>query len=138
MLLEKVRLGLIDSMSHESGLSKLSAAGIIESSRSGRFTKPMLAKRFYSAMNKSGEYTRQRGLDVQQKKQLILTHLQNFPKAYIADIDGALGYQVKRSTLNNYLKALHKEGLIEFIGNRHIGRGDNRGYWTLAKKDLSK
>lgn len=137
VLLEKVRLGLIDSMSHEAGLSKLSAAGIVESSRSGRFTKPMLAKRFYSAMNKSGEYTRQRGLDLEQKKQLILTHLQNFPKAYVADIDEALGYQVKRSTLNNYLKALHDEGKIEFIGNRHIGRGDNRGYWTLTK-DLSK
>ncbi len=138
VLLEKVRLGLIDSIGHESGLAKLSSAGIIEGSRSGRFTKPMLAKRFYSAMNKSGEYTRQRGLDVQQKKQLILTHLQNFPKAYVADIDEALGYQVKRSTLNNYLKALHEEGKIEFIGNRHIGRGNNRGYWTSKKKDLSK
>ena len=133
VLLEKVRLGQVDSMNYDTGLAKLSAAGIIETVRSGRYTKPMLAKRFYSAMNKRGEYTRQRGLDAQQKKQLILTHLENFPKAYINDIDEALGKEVKRSTLNSYLKNLREEGKIEFIGNPHIVRGDNKGYWRLKK-----
>ena len=133
VLLEQVRLGQVDSMSSDLGLGKLSAAGIIEIARSGRYAKPMLAKRFYSAMNKSGEYTRQRGLDVQQKKQLILTHLKNFPKAYINDIDEALGFAVKRSTLNNYLKDLKEEEKIEFIGNPHVVRGNNKGYWRLKK-----
>ncbi|OGL22545.1 hypothetical protein A2707_04460 [Candidatus Saccharibacteria bacterium RIFCSPHIGHO2_01_FULL_45_15] len=133
VILEKVRLGLIDSMGSDSGLAKLSAAGIIEKARRGRYTKPMLAKRFYSAMNKSGEYTRQRGLDVQQKKQLILTHLENFPRAYINDIDEALGFEVKRSTLNNYLKTLKDEDKIEFIGNPHVVRGDRKGHWRLKK-----
>lgn len=133
VLLEKVRLGLINSMSSDTGLAKLSAAGVIEKSRRGRYTKPMLAKRFYSAMNKPGEYTRQRGLDARQKKQLIITHLENFPKAYVNDIDEALGFEVKRSTLNSYLKGLRNEGKIEFIGNPHVVRGDSKGYWRLKE-----
>jgi ATP-dependent DNA helicase RecG len=134
VLLESVRLGKIESMNDDTGLPRLQLAGIIEKSRSGRYVKPMLAKRFYSALNKRGEYTRQRGLDHEQKKQLILKHLENYPKGYIQDIEQALGYEVGRSTLSNWLSEMKKEGIVDFIGNKHIVRGPNRGYWSIVKK----
>jgi hypothetical protein len=44
-----------------------------------------------------------------------------------------LSKEVKRSTLNSYLENLQEEGKIEFVGNPHIVRGDNKGYWRLKK-----
>lgn len=134
VLLESVRLGKIESMNDDTGLPRLQLAGIIEKSRSGRYVKPMLAKRFYSALNRRGEYTRQKGLDQEQKKQLILKHLENYPKGFIQDIEQALGYEVSRSTLSNWLSQMKKEGIVDFVGNKHIVRGPNRGYWCIVKK----
>ena len=133
ILLEHVRRGDIKSFSDYPELEELADLGLVEKMRSGRYTKPILSKRYYLAMNKTGEYTRQRGIDYETKKAIILQHLSNYKKGYIKDIEVALSHSVKRSTLYSYLAKLRDDNLIEFVGNPHIAKGKNQGYWQLKK-----
>lgn len=134
VLLERVRQGAINSINDDEALQRLLDAGLLEKSRHGRYTRPILSKRFYTALNRRGEYTRHKGIDYETKKAIILKHLANYKKGYIEDIEEALSHSVKRQTLYYYLTKLRDAGEVEFVGNRYIGRGKNRGYWQLKGK----
>ncbi len=136
ILLEKIRREIpVDKASVH--IKKLLEEKLIEGVGRGAGYHFILAKHYYSATNKRGEYTRQRGLDSETKKALILQHLKNHKRGYIADIEAALSHGVKRATINYYLRTLRNEGKVEFIGNRKSTRGANRGYWSLTRPGKS-
>jgi ATP-dependent DNA helicase RecG len=136
VLLEKIRAGTKVGAS-DGNIGKLLEANLIEPYGRGRGYKYILSKQYYTATDKRGEYTRIKGLDKGTNKQLILTHLQHHKKGYAADFMAALK-NVKRPTLNQYLKELQNEGQIELVGNRRIGRGDKMAYWRLTIKETNK
>ena len=94
--------------------------GIIENA--GR-NKYILSRRLYAAMDKSGVHTRQKGLDRETNKALILKHIQS---------NGAEGTPFKefsqvlpshsRDQIQSLLKELKKGGFIAVIGKTSAAR----------------
>lgn len=132
VILERVRQGLYHSITEHPGLQRLMELGLVEKARSGKFTKPILSKRFYVAFNKRGEYTRQKGLGKNTNLELILKHLALHRKGYARDIEQVLPH-VARPTINRYLLELVALGKIEMIGNRYVAHGKEKAYWQLKK-----
>jgi len=93
--------------------------------------KWILSKQYYTAVQHTGEYTRKRGLDKQTNKMLIIEHLKQHRKGYIADLMEAL--KKPKLTVNKYLAELKKDEKITLIGNPKSSRGPNRAYWKLKK-----
>jgi hypothetical protein len=57
-------------------LRRLADIGVVETVGRGRGTRYLLAQRFHAATGQRGLYTRRRGLDREQNKTLLLTHIQ--------------------------------------------------------------
>ena len=133
VLLERVRQGFYHALTEHPGLQHLVELGLVEKARSGKFTKPMLSKRFYVAFDKRGEYTRQKGLAKNTNLELILSYLEHHKKGYAKDIEQVLPH-IARTTINRYFIELTRQGKIEMIGNPHIAVGKERAYWQLKKE----
>jgi len=58
-------------------LHSLVEQGVVEVVGKGRGTKYLLSRRFYTFIGKEGIYTRKRGLDRHEKKELLLKHLKS-------------------------------------------------------------
>lgn len=132
VVLERVRQDIYRTITEHPGLQHLMELGLVEKARSGRFTKPILSKRFYIAFDKRGEYTRQKGLGKNTNLELILKHLTMHRKGYARDIEQVLPH-VDRTTINRYLDELAKQGKIEIVGNRYAAHGKGRVHWQLKK-----
>ena len=104
--------------------------GIVEGVGNGRGRRYMLSSKVYSATNNLAGYTRQRGWDVLQEKEMILSHLKKYhtiTRGQTADLC--------RCTPNHaalLLNKLLKENLIQLVGK---GRG---AYYTLLIKDTEQ
>jgi len=96
---------------------------LIEKSGSGRGIRYLLSKRFYEHSNQRGAYTKIKGISRDQKKQLILNHFIDFPKATTSDLQK--GLEMNQSDVNNLLQELKKVGKICHQGSRRTG------YWEL-------
>ena len=59
----------------QTAMHSLSEQGIIEIISRGRGTKYLLSRRFYVFTGKEGTYTRKRGLDRNQNKELLINHI---------------------------------------------------------------
>ena len=91
--------------------------GVIERVGRGRGTRYILSRRFYAALRKKGIYTRQKGLDRETNKQLLLKHIRDSAKegttlAELQQVLPALG----RRSVQGLLQELRDEGRIRLEG----------------------
>ena len=77
LVLDLLRRGEEVPANLRSAISGLVAVGAIESVGRGRGTRFILAKSLYAALNGKGTYTRQKGLDRNTNKALLLKHIRD-------------------------------------------------------------
>ena len=99
--------------------------GIIEKVGRGRGSKYMLSHNYYESAKKAGIHTRITGLSREEKKSLILKHIERNKKGKFKDFSDAF-QELKRSDMSNLLMELKKEEKIRHIGAR------KSGYWELS------
>lgn len=94
--------------------------GIIE--RLGRTSgaKYILSQQYYSSIGKSGTHTRLAGLSREEKKVLIIKHLQKEGTGNFQQFADAFP-QLERSGIVNLLMELKREGKIKHLGSRKSG-----------------
>jgi len=92
-------------------------AGAIELTGKGRGTKYILSRKYQRFAGRSGQYTRQKGLDKEQNKALLEKHIVNNPGCQLAELRGVLPektqYQVQK-----LLQELKGEYRIHVKGER--------------------
>lgn len=112
-------------------LPRLRELGLIETVGRGRGTHLMLARRFYSAMGKSGAYTRQKGLDRETNKALLEKHLHDaHPNGCaLAELHQVVP-QLSEATVQRLLQELRQEERAEVRGTRRWARW----FWLQAPK----
>ncbi len=125
LLLEQLRQGLQPSPQFQNNLHRLVENGVVEVYSRGRGTKYILTKKYYSYANQKGIYTRRRGLENVEKKELILKHLRNHQKGNMAEFHQIFP-NLTRYQIHTLLKSLKKEGQIKYIGP------PKNGYWILT------
>jgi ATP-dependent DNA helicase RecG len=108
--------------------SNLYGLGLIEKVGTRKY---ILSKKYYSDVDKKGEYTRRRGLDKSRNKELILEHIKHHGRGYMGDFLQIFNNDIPRPTINSWLDELKKDNKIEFMGNPQIVRGKNRGFWRI-------
>ena len=92
-------------------------AGAIESVGKGRGSKLILSKSFYSFIEKKGVYTRQRGLDRNTNKELILKHIKdnNETGTPLSELRQVIP-QYTESQIQHLLRELRLEKIIVLKG----------------------
>lgn len=126
LLLDDLRLGKQPLPSVRNALHRLRDQKVIEVIGRGRGTKYILSKQFYTFVGEKGTYTRRKGLGREEKKSLVLRHLQEYAKGYIKDFEQVMP-DLRRAQIHTLLKLLKKEGKIEYLGHKR------RGFWQLKK-----
>ncbi len=106
---------------------RLLSLGVIEKVGRGRGTKYILAHGYYKNIGKAGVHTKLKGLTREQKKQLIVNHLEHNKRGYSHEFVDALG--LKRSDVSNLLTELRRIKVIRFVGHK------KNGYWELVGVD---
>jgi len=124
ILLDDVRIGKSPSPEFQDSLHRLIEQGIIEKFGRGRGVKYILSKRFYIFLGEKGVYTRKRGLDTEEKKALIIKHIENHGKGTIQEFEQIFP-NLTRYQIHNLLKSLKKKKIIKYEGPA-IG-----GFWKL-------
>lgn len=101
-------------------VDRLVRLGVLE--RLGR-GKLMLARRFYEAAGSAGAYTRTRGLERPQQKELLVRHLRDCREdgAAARELGGVLP-ELSRFQVLDLLKELQTEGRIHLHGERRKAR----------------
>lgn len=125
LILDDIREGIPISDSSKDLLENLKSIGVIEVHGRGKGSKYILSQKYYEYINKKGIYTRKRGLDSIEKRELILKHLRQNKKASRDEVNQIFP-NLTRDQVYNLLRRLKKENLIEFISER-----GNFGYWIL-------
>lgn len=100
--------------------------GIIEKVGRKRGTRYILSRQYYEHIGKLGLHTKLMGTSRDQKKVLILNHLNRHKKGTSEDFQ--LATESSQAYVNKLLQELKKEGKVTHIGFRRSG------YW-VAKKD---
>ena len=106
-------------------LENLKSLGVVEVIGRGKGTKYILSRKYYAYINKKGVYTRKRGLENYEKRELILKHLRQNHKATREEINQIFP-DLTRDQIYNLLRKLRKEEVIEFISIK-----GNIGFWKL-------
>jgi ATP-dependent DNA helicase RecG len=120
ILLELIRKGdHLDASQHDA-VKRLVDQGFVELIGRGKGVRYILSKKFYTFLGEKGVYTRKKGLDKEEKKALILSHLKNHNQGTIQEFEQALP-SLTRNQIHKLLKALKKEGKIEFKGSKKFG-----------------
>lgn len=113
----------------ESRLPALAEAGVVERYGRGRGVRYILSRGLYAALGRRGAYTRERGLDHETNKELLLRHIRDndadgSPLRELRQVLPALtGPQVQR-----LLHELRDEGRIRVEGSRRWAR------WHITPK----
>ncbi|MCL2038542.1 putative DNA binding domain-containing protein [Candidatus Saccharibacteria bacterium] len=119
--LERVRAeGKVGSVLYKELLLK---KGLIESVGYGRGTQYLLAKSYYKAVGRMGEYTRIRGLDNASRRGLIQKHLEENGKITqdeLGQMFPELGYYQKYNLMR---------GLVQDGKAKRVGGNRRDGYW---------
>jgi len=110
-------------------LVELRELGAIESVGRGRGTRYLLSRGFYSAAGTRGVHTRRRGLDREQNKALLMTHLASAgadgcPISELQQVLPAVG----RGAVQALVQELRAEGRVELLGSRRWAR------WRLSSR----
>jgi len=107
--------------------NKFLKLGIIEQIGKTSGAKYILSHNYYEHIKKLGIYSRNKGISREQKKILILEHIEQNGKGYTREFADAFP-DLKSKDINNMLQELKKEGKIIFTG-----RSKRIGYWVLEK-----
>jgi ATP-dependent DNA helicase RecG len=126
LIIDQIRRGEKVENTYQSAIQRLKEQGFIELVGHGRGTKYILSKRFYSFLGKKGTYTRQKGLDFDSKKALLLKHIENHEKGYFHDFKGVFP-ELTDGQIKSLLRALKEEGKVFFEGSK------KGGFWILVK-----
>lgn len=104
-------------------LPDLIAAGAVESVGRGRGTRYILSEALYASLGARGAHTRQRGLDRETNKALLLKHLakDKTPGAPLAELRQVLP-SLPESAVQDLLQELRKEGRLQLSGSRRWAR----------------
>ena len=112
LLSSKIQKSVSDTKAIIEWLTEL---GIVEGIGNGSARRYMLSSKVYSITNNKAGYTRQRGWDTMQEKELILTHLDRYKKI---SREGVV--ELCRCTPNHaswLLRQLVSDGVIELKGS---------------------
>jgi len=108
-------------------LPRLVHIGVVESIGRGRGTQYLLSRRFAAALGQRAAYTRRRGLDRDQNKELLLRHLRDggdhgSPMSELQQVVPALS----REQVKGILDELRREDRVRLVGARRWAR------WVVA------
>ena len=103
-------------------LNQLLERGIVERIGKGRGVRFVLSRRFYSFLGKPGSYTRQRGLDRETQKALLVKHIRDAVPhgARLKDMQDVLK-DLSRNQIQTLLRELRAEGKIRVEGVARAG-----------------
>ena len=129
LALDAVRRAVPLSNSLKSRIPGLVEIGAVEAVGRGRGVKYMLPRRFYVAMGRAGAYTRQKGLDRETNKELLLKHIaeSGTAGAQLKELKQVLPSQ-ERGAIQVLLRELRREGRVHSVGvtKGEIGRASCR------------
>lgn len=113
-------------------LPSLMAVGAVESMGRGRGTRYMLSEALYASLGAKGTYTRQRGLDRDTNKALLLKHVmkQGEQGAPVSELQQVLPTH-SASALRGLLLELRAENKLALKGERRWAR-----WYAIAHKSL--
>jgi ATP-dependent DNA helicase RecG len=121
ILLDDIRQGKIRRA--DDRIRQFVEQGIVEHiGGSGKASRYILSKRFYSFIGEKGIYTRKKGLNRDTNKELLLAHLKNHNLGKIKEFEEVLP-ELTRSQIHSLLKELKRSGKIKHIGSKRMG------YW---------
>lgn len=127
ILLDDVRQGKIHKMDER--IRQFVDQGIVEHiGGRGKGSRYILSKKFYSYLGEKGAYTREKGLDRETNKELILLHLKNHTTGRIKEFEAVLP-NLNRYQIHSLLRDLKSANKIKFIGSKRTGcwkRIDNK------------
>ncbi|MBD9392734.1 ATP-binding protein [Acidovorax sp. ACV01] len=114
-------------------LPGLVAAGAVESIGRGKNTRYILSEALYATLGARGTHTRQRGLDRETNKALLIKHLskQEGQGAPLAELRQVLP-SLPESAVRDLLREMRTEGQLALVGERRWAR------WHLAQRGSSK
>ena len=123
LLLDKIFSGEPVQAELQSRLHRLADLGVIETIGRGRGTRYLLARRFYTASGQRGVYTRQKGLDREQNKALLLKHLRDaLPEGCAITELHQVVPALSRSHLKRLLDELRRDGKVRLDHKRRWSR----------------
>lgn len=127
LLLDRLREGeeLPDRLKQRA--PRLLDLGAIERIGRGRGTRYILSKRLYALAGEKGTYTRDKGLDRETNKELILRHLREHGTASMGDLLQVLPH-LSRGQIHSLLQSLRRRKRVQLIGQK---RGSK---WKLASE----
>jgi len=104
-------------------LPRLLELGVIESQGRGSNKTYFLSRRFYTALDKRGTYTRRRGLDKETNKALLLRHIEDSEDegARFEELSQVLP-SLSRDQIQGLMKELKREGRIHVVGKTRAAR----------------
>jgi ATP-dependent DNA helicase RecG len=104
-------------------LRHLQQSGVIESMGRGRGTRYLLSRRFYAALGQKGAYTRRKGLDRQEYKELLVKHIRENAQtgSPVSELHQVVP-SLSSSNLKRLLMELRSEGRINLQGKRRWAR----------------
>ena len=108
-------------------LVRLVELGAVERVGRGRGTRHILSKRLYTFAGKKGAYTRDKGLDRETNKELILLHLREHDTASMGDLPQVLP-QLSRGQIHYLLQSLRRGKKVQLVGQKRGSR------WKLASE----
>jgi len=124
ILLDDIRKGNVHKLSDR--IRQFMEQGVVEHvGGSGKASRYILSRRFYSFIGGKGRYTRAKGLNRETNKQLLIEHLKNHTSGKIKEFEEVLP-ELTRSQIHSLLKELKRENKIKYIGPKRLG------HWELA------
>src|SRR5262249_9795271 len=124
LLLDDIRQGKKVSL-EDDRVRRLRSGRVIEKVGRGRGTRYILSKAYYTTAGQKGTYTRERGLDRETNKALILQHMDNHGgKGTIQEFEEVFrSASLNRSQIHGLLHELREEEKIRYVGSRR------KGFW---------
>lgn len=103
--------------------NRLKDVGILETTPRKGKDHWVLSRKMYSAVGKSGQYTRRKGLDASYNKELLYKHIQESGTegAALRELQEVLGF-LARGTVQSLLRQLRNDGRIEMRGKTSNAR----------------
>jgi ATP-dependent DNA helicase RecG len=126
LLLDQLRQGLPPSERFQNNIHRLVENGIIEIYSRGKGTKYILTKKYYTYVDQKGVYTRRRGLENIEKKELILKHLRTHGKGKYEEFQQIFP-NLSKFQIHSLLKSLKRTNKIKHVGP------NKTGHWILGE-----
>lgn len=123
LVLDRLQRGEMVPYDLTGRLPRLVHVGVVESIGRGRGTQYLLSRRFAAALGQRAAYTRRRGLDREQNKELLLRHVrdggdQGSPMSELQQVVPALS----RDQVKAIMDELRREGRVRLSGERRWAR----------------